>query len=260
MAYGIHHYQLSLFDARTGDEIKTGVLARVLAAGSILGTAYTASTIYGDKVKTAKTNPVTRAVWATDLGLSFWSVAASHDVILYTSDGFIGFVDGLAPGGRHSVEVNRDIFAPRNYVFAFAQNAAETDSTLDLPIGFGVEDAFIEAVTAVASSTIDVGLLSTETGGDADGFIDGASCATAGWVLPRNAVTVTAGTNTDYMGAVATTGVLLAAKLLGSDAVEKHGGYSRKVHLCNGTAKSITYTTSAHAVDGYAYVTGRQLF
>ena len=124
---------------------------------------------------------------------------------------------------------------------------SESDTGIDLPADMVVADIFVDVSTAVASSTIDVGLLSTESGGDADGFADGVSCASA--VKVRPGVTVTSGSNEDYFSA-STRGALLADFTAGTDAATDVGTYAEKPHRCDGTAKSISYTTSSHAVAG----------
>ena len=62
--------------------------------------------------------------------------------------------------------------------------SAETDTGFDLPSDAVIRNAFLYVQTAEASETVDVGILSTATTGDADGILDGVSMATAGWVFP----------------------------------------------------------------------------
>jgi len=103
--------------------------------------------------------------------------------------------------------------AVKTMVIPFTKQTSEYDSTYDLPEGAVVLGAFVEVVDEVASSTIDVGILSSESGGDADGFIDGMSCATAGKIVP-----------------------------ISWDGV------------CDGTAVSVSYTTSDHAITGNIHI------
>jgi hypothetical protein len=103
---------------------------------------------------------------------------------------------------------------------------------------------------------VDVGLLSTETGGDADGFIDGLSVATAGWIRP--ATTLTQGTNAHY--ATTTFGVLfLPAACLGANVAEQNAVLDYKHHMGDGVAKTITYTpTSSDTFEGWLAFRHRQ--
>lgn len=126
----------------------------------------------------------------------------------------------------------------------FTKNATEKSTFLELPAGVVVTPmSFIEVTTAVAGATIDVGLLSSESGGDTDGFIDGASCAATG-IVAINAVDETAANNT--------LGVLLVeADIKSADStalyqtVGKWPGY-----VGDGVAKTIVYQTSDHDVAG----------
>ncbi len=105
--------------------------------------------------------------------------------------------------------------------------------------------------TIDATETIDVGLLSTEVGGDANGFITGLSIATAGWIKPSN--TLTQGTNAHYISAT-TFGVLfLPAACLGANVAEQNAAPLFINHMGDGVAKTMTYTCSAGS-DAFAGV------
>lgn len=128
----------------------------------------------------------------------------------------------------------------------FVKATAEQTTGITLPAGVSVTGAVVEVATAAGSATIDVGILSSESGGDADGFLDGVSCATAGLVVANLA---------DASAANITLGALLTEAQLVSDvagptfAVRKFPGY-----VTDGTAKTITYTTSNHTIAGNIYV------
>jgi hypothetical protein len=115
---------------------------------------------------------------------------------------------------------------------------------VDLPTAGVVLDIWLDITTAESTGstkTINVGLLAGEAGGDADGFIAGASTAAAVTVKPVL-------TN----GAV-TLGVLLKETLTGSGSATM---LTRGVHVLNGTAKSVVYTlASTHTeVAGNIYI------
>ena len=127
----------------------------------------------------------------------------------------------------------------------YTKKTSEFDTTIDLPSGMIVHDAFVYSVVADASGTIDIGILSSESGGDADGFLDGEALAATGWVA-HNMVDATA--------ANITLGLLL-------DEVQIKDATSTPVytpimqhHKCDGTATSLSYTTSDHTQSGYFYV------
>lgn len=161
------------------------------------------------------------AVLVSTLAKGF--VAAKGDLLMPWTNGQLAVATEV--GGGYAIRV------------PFTKNTSETDTGIDLPQYLVVRDCVIEVTTAVASSTIDVGLLSTESGGDADGFLDGESCASAGMAV-HNLVDSTAANNT--LGAL-----LVEADIKSADttalylSVPKVPGYQT-----DGTAKSLTYTTS----------------
>lgn len=133
----------------------------------------------------------------------------------------------------------------------FVKKISVEDTTIDLPATMVVKDLLVEVTTAVASGEIDIGILAGEAGGDEDGFVDGLSCAAEGIFRPKAALT--AGGSETYYSAT-TRGVLLQTFLAGSNAVEDVGTYEEKEHLCDGTAKSLTYTTTDHAIAGNFHI------
>lgn len=139
-------------------------------------------------------------------------------------------------------------------------DAAETDTGIDIPANcmlspWGVS---FRIITTDSTETIDIGILSSETGGDADGLVVAASVGTAGFVnlIPQ----ITGGTNIDYVS-TNYIGLLLSTSIAGADAVATVGGWSPKRYRFDGTAKSITYTGSAGSdtVRGYVYLSLEKL-
>lgn len=102
---------------------------------------------------------------------------------------------------------------------------SETESGIVLPDNAVVYDCFINVVTVDATETVDVGTLSTDSG-DADGFLDGVSLATAGLVK----------------GTLASAGQTLGALL----RVDESGGgvLVKEPDIASG-GKAVTYTCSA---------------
>lgn len=67
----------------------------------------------------------------------------------------------------------------------FGDGTTETDTGFDLPADGMVLKVWLNVKTVEVTGgtpTVDVGLLSSESGGDADGFLDGVSNATAGLI------------------------------------------------------------------------------
>jgi len=258
MSVPIYKYDIAVRDQLSlgaeGDDgvISSGCLVFVYDAGT-----KTSSTIYSDAALTAKTAPISRAQFATDGKISFYSQSSSHDLFIAHSDGSVAFYAGV-DSKRHTLPLSRSN-SHKLLVFPMLFNAGgtETDTGLDLPLNSHVVDAFVEVVTVDATETVDMGLLSSETAGDADGFLAAVSVASAGFVKPY---TITAGGNETYVSA-AKYGVLMGPALVGTD-VDKDNGMPRGFgHIVSGSnAVSVTYTPStSDTFVGYGYIAYRIL-
>jgi hypothetical protein len=250
--YGDRQYALTVHDERSGSgredgRLTTGVYVFVYDAGT-----KTLSTIYSDRKRTAKTNPISRSQYATDTQVYFFGPNSSYDIALAHSDGSTAKFTSIAPTSHR-------LYLPRQgqdktlvFSMVFNAGATETDTGLDLPYGALVYDAGVETVTVDATETVDVGLLSSETAGDADGFVAAVSVAAAG--IPA-LFTYTTGANEVYLSAV-TYGVLLAARSLGTDVATDVGSFGKLRHYVTGSnATSVTYTPStSDTFAGYGYV------
>lgn len=125
-------------------------------------------------------------------------------------------------------------------------DASETDTGFDIPKGAILYpwEMILIVATVDATETIEVGILSTESGGDADGFIDGYSIATQGRYPVWNMVTVADGTNATYYSANYV-GDLFWTGSEGSNVSGDNGLIHPLAHVGDGTAKSISYTCSS---------------
>jgi len=123
---------------------------------------------------------------------------------------------------------------------------SEQDTGWNLPQSAIVFDVFVEVTTAEATGgtkTLDVGLLSSETAGDANGLLDGVAVSATG--IKQGAFTVTDGTNQNYVSAN-TLGVMLFDGEIGSDAAGEAGVVARTPHVVTGSnAVSVTYTAGS---------------
>lgn len=140
----------------------------------------------------------------------------------------------LTPGNLILPKVKR--LSPR------VRTAGEHSTGWRLPTKGIVLDCWVDIITAEATQatkTIDVGLLSTEVGGDADGFLDGVSNAATG--VKKGGATVTAGGNESYFAST-TKGVLLSSIVAGADVAGDVGTYYEFPHILNGTARTVSYT------------------
>jgi hypothetical protein len=136
-------------------------------------------------------------------------------------DGFLAFGNQL--DGHHSGLAVVKI--PVTATEAANTTATEKDTGFDLKAGWTVLDAWIVVNTADTGETVDVGTNSNDSGGDADGLIDGASLATTGLVYPD--ATVTAGGTETYYSAT-TRGELLADYIAGSNTATDFGLFHKK--------------------------------
>jgi hypothetical protein len=105
---------------------------------------------------------------------------------------------------------------------------------------------FVDVQTAEATSgtkTISVGILSSETNGDAAGFLKSVATDTIGSVSYD--ATATAGTNQTFWAANPKLGALMRAGVLGSDVAKSAGVMIPKPWIGDGVAQSLTYTLGA---------------
>jgi hypothetical protein len=122
----------------------------------------------------------------------------------------------------------------------------ETDTGYDLPIGCYIDpnEMWLMIDTADSGETIEVGIgMSTETGYDADGFIDAYSLTTTGRFCVGAMVATTDATAQNYIS-TNTIGDLFFKGLDGSNAAGAAGIYIAVPYKGDGTCKSICYTCS----------------
>lgn len=131
----------------------------------------------------------------------------------------------------------------------FVKKTSEFATGFVLPAGAIISDVFVEVSTAVASSTINVGLLETgddaEAGGDADGFLVAESCAGKGRVQHKE---FDADATNNTLGAL-----LVAGDIKTADSPALYYSVPKK-HVCDGVAKTVSYTTSNHTIAGDIYI------
>lgn len=135
--------------------------------------------------------------------------------------------------------------------FDIGRVAGEIDTGYDFQKGDVVyPQACVRVATAEATGTtktVDVGILSSESGGDADGFLDGVVTSATGVVTLT--MTATDGVSQNYVAAAPKLGALLRAGLLGGDAADTASALIPVPWVCDGTAKSLTYTIGSTATE-----------
>lgn len=249
--YGDRQFDITLFDQQSAKErssdsrIESGALVFVYTAGT-----KTLATLYKDNNRTALANPITRTAFAAAKGIKFHAATASVDIYVAHSDGTDGFFSSVTPI-QHSLSIDR-AHPSKHLVIPFgASDNAEVDTGIDLPYGALVYDAFLNVVTVDATETLNVGILSSETAGDADGFLAAVSVATAGIPQP---FAYTTGSNETYLSAV-TLGALLATASLGNDVATDVGSFGRlRHHVTGSNGRSVTYTGSSGSDTAAGYI------
>jgi len=126
----------------------------------------------------------------------------------------------------------------------FSKSVSEYDTYVDLPAGCIVRDCIVQVTTEVAS-TIDVGILSSEANGDADGFLVGESVAVTGFAI-HSLVDAVAANNT--LGAL-----LVESDIKSADTTALYASIPVG-YICDGTAVSVSYTTGDATMAGYIYL------
>lgn len=239
--------QQSLGSGSSDGVIDSGIYAFVYDAGT-----KTLSTIYSDAAATAKTNPISRTVFATDGKIEFFSTAESHDIFVSHSDGSGALKSDVTPT-VHTLPLDRSSLNKcMVFPIAFNSGGTEVDTGLDLPYNSRVTDVALEVVTSDSTETCAIGILSSETNGDADGLMVAVSVAAVGMV---QGWAVTVGGNETYVSAT-NYGALMGLGKVGTDVANDcgiPGGAGHIVQPSNG--RSISYTpSSSDTLAGYGYV------
>lgn len=245
MGFNDQHYTLSVIDPRNGEEITSGVSAYIYGAGG-----KTLSTVYSNAIRTSLTNPITFTAFSDRL--DFWSESTTHDIFLADDKGNVSFIPSVAPTD-HILPLNRDgvdkcFVAP----FVFNAGGSETDTGLDFPLNVKIYDAAVEVVTVDASATVDIGLLSSETNGDADGIAINVPTDNAAF-LQLWGITET---TTEDFTAAPYKGALMGIGTAGTSTANDTGNAGGPGHIVSGSnAVSLVYNPSASdTMAGYIYV------
>ncbi len=251
MASILREWHFVLVDAHTGASIDddSGQLLP-LTAGSP-----SAPTIYTNPDGTTVANAVRNPRTFSNGRVRFWTDRSVQtlDLVVMTAIGQAYFLEDV-PYSRHRILVNQ---ADRQHTLVVPigfSNNAEVDTGLDFPVAnLIIKDAHLRVTAIDATETVDIGILSSEAGGDADGFLLVMDAGNLGYV--NQWPVVTNGANIDYSVHTSGYGALLKQGIAGADAVATVGGFQRRYYRTDGVAKSISYTETAggDTLAGYAY-------
>lgn len=220
-----------------------------------IGTS-TRATLYGNDAGTAKTNPVTYTSFANDNSVLFYTMdsISTVDLHLWSRDGGATSVYNWSNEGKTITvdNANGKKMAIVPIVALSSATATSTDTTFDFPYGAVPTDVtlFVQS-TAPGSGTLNVGLSAAESGGDIDGFLVAATCATAGYVNTYGAINPGAAVTEHCAFSGYVLGILLESAVLTSN----DGGAARlpvKNIIESGAARSLVvqYNTSTSNVTG----------
>lgn len=228
-----------------GKLIDSGCFVRVYDAGSS-----TDSTIYKDKAYGTKDNWITRSEFDTAGGIEFYSESTSHTINIADKEGNVGSY--LVSPRTRAVKLNQS--SPHKvmcipYTWEDSAVGDEVDSGCDFPPGAYVyNNPFHYNRTADSGISITVGLLSTETNGDADGLIASRGVASSGDDSYEYNLNVTTGSNEVYYNQSLVGALLDDQMWLGTDLATDVGTFGVKGYFVNvGVAKSISYTLTSGA-------------
>lgn len=232
---GLKHYKIQLASLNTGKNLTdTGGSVCVTAAGSAAKVA----------LVTAAGASATNPVLLTNGLLEFWTqdTVASVDIYGQTPGGR-GFVQkGVVASGNNEIFIDTlrmtaELVVP--FALADTTTGTETDTGFALPTNALVDpnSLSVDVLTLESGKTIDVGILSSQSGGVAAGLMVGLSLTTAVTVKP--AITITAGVD-----AANTYGSLVSDYTVGTNTDDR-GIAQTKRYRCDGTAKNISYTLAS---------------
>lgn len=220
----IHDYQL--VSSLTGVAIRdAGGVCYVATAGANAKVTLTDP----DNDFAALTNPV--ALVNGRIRFAVEKTIETVDMYILAPGGHFIVYDGAVAGGTPEIYVDvnqRDQVYVIPFDIADTTAAVETDTGFDLPINAYVKAMGVGVIvdTLDATETVDVGLLASETGGDANGLMAALDVAVAGFI------------GATMLGTGATMGALLVVDESAGDLVpEGHPG--------DGIAESISYTLTA---------------
>lgn len=148
----------------------------------------TSPTVYKNKYGTALTAIEGIAIMAMSSGQArFYTekTVTSLDLCWVTNDGLAGYRRAQAADVSRQLQVNSTNGVTQRLMmpFGIVNDANEIDTGIELPADCLVTESAVRVTTVDATETLDFGLLSSESGGDADGFLDGAALGVAGHIV-----------------------------------------------------------------------------
>ena len=251
MATSYNHYRLQIRDEKTGRYLSLASTVKVVTVDTLTKVALV------DNDAASVSNPLA----CTNGKIEFNTAESVTSVDIYglTENGDAFVCKNFAPGGNTDAalinpqELNQVLMIPVDCTSAGDNlTTTEFDTGFDLPANVAVMPWGIGADvrTILTSATFDLGLLSSESGGDADGLLNDLSVGTAAYAVGK--ASTTAGTIRYY--ASTTLGALLAEFAAGASLTGSTGINNVRPHVGDGTAKSFSITMSAGATPKFLVI------
>lgn len=151
-------------------------------------------------------------------------------IVVDTNGGYTAFVEDFTDEVHTIVIDERPNVMHSGCIWFNDNTTSEQDTGIDFDYDTNILIVMPEVVDTITGGTVDIGLLSTETSGDADGLVDGAATTTAGFPL---LTTTTSGA------------------LMDNSTNFDADGHS----VISSNAKSLTYTTNSNTdTDPVGYI------
>jgi len=239
-------------------KITSGITFKVLAINSD-----TAETTYVYGGSTALTNPVTTANFESAtvcnklVRFRVDPTDATNDryvdlIVVDTVGGYTAFVEDFDKYTHSIIIDERPNLVHHGMIWFGASSTSEINTGITFAPDTFIQDVRVEVVTVASGVTLDVGILSSGTGGDVDGFRKGVLLTTAGYV--KDTGVITDGVSVDYTPA-STYGALLVTAITGDGATYSGGGgksYLGYIH--DGTSTGVlTYQNPSTTGAGYLH-------
>lgn len=177
-------------------------------------------------------------------------------IVVDTSGGYTAFIEDFTDRVHTIVIDERPNVQHTGCIwYAIPAVATETDSGIDFDYDTAIHKVYVHNVTgALAAAVLEVGLFSSETAGDVDGFIDeGVVGTVAGWIRPDKP-TITAATTETYVSTASIVGALMGSSLAGSAVAGDEGSSYMWDHIIeSANAVSLVYSCNTTVPSGYIF-------
>ncbi len=215
------------------EPVTTGITFEVLARGtSTRETTY----VYGKNKLTSLTNPITTTLFASSSycnGMVAFRVDPTDSTydryvdlrVVDTNGGFTAIVKDFDKYNHAIVIDERPNIYHQGSIWFSGAAATETSTGVTFLADTQIRSMQVQVTQNLASSSVNIGLLSSESGGDADGFLALAATTSTGYI---------------------TTSAASHGVLLGNGTIVYPNGHT----IVSSAASTLTYTTSSDGAGG----------